>query len=136
MGEMMSTTDQWWDGERAARVRETDPASHVRMTVSERRKFARGVFSWNARLRLGTDVFSADLIDLSAGGARVCSSLVPRLDIELLLEVDKIGVFAARVIRRFSNSFALEFDLSDEQREALEAQLAIASDEQTPEIAA
>lgn len=99
-----------------------DPAGHASSVASGRRRYSRRVLSSGARLRIGLEngeSVVAKLIDISAGGARLRSVLVPRIGAKIAIELERLGTLPSRVLRRFSNGIAVEFDLTGDQREAL-----------------
>lgn len=100
----------------AAFSRRGDPIGHVRMSVSERRLYRRGRIAADATIKIHDETFSAELLDISAGGARLRCSVVPRAGTEIGVEVQGIGSFQAKVIRRLPNCVAVEFHFSENQR--------------------
>lgn len=106
--------------------RHVDPAGHIKLSASDRRRYSRGDINADVRLSLDPqtkEFFAAKLIDISAGGARLRSFLVPRIGATIAVEIERLGVLKARVVRRFSHSIAVEFDIADNQREAFACRL-------------
>ncbi len=97
-------------------ARRGDPTGHVRMSVAERREFRRDSVALRAALKINSESFSAEILDISAGGAQLRCSVVPRAGIEILLEMDGLGVLPARVIRRLPKTIAVEFTIPETQR--------------------
>ncbi|MFZ5834872.1 MAG: PilZ domain-containing protein [Pseudomonadota bacterium] len=100
----------------AALSRKGDPIGHVRMSLSERRQYQRGRIAAEARVKIHDETFAAELLDISAGGARLRCSVVPRAGTEIGVEVQGIGAFQAKVIRRLPNCIAVEFHFSENLR--------------------
>lgn len=100
-----------------SKLRRSDSASHVRTGIPERRRFSRGVIASEIRLHLDDEYYTAELIDISAGGAQLRSLVVLRVGAKIIVEVERLGAMAARVVRRLSNSIAIEFELSETMRE-------------------
>lgn len=94
-------------------TRRSDPAGHVPVSIPERRRFSRGVIASEIRLHMDEEYYTAELIDISAGGAQLRSPVVPRVGAKITVEVERLGAVAARVVRRLSNSIAIEFELPE-----------------------
>jgi len=97
-------------------TRRRDPAGHVRMSVAERRQYWRGAVTLSATLKINSESFSAELVDISAGGAQLRCSVVPRAGMLISIELEGFGAIPARVIRRLPRTIAVEFDLSETHR--------------------
>ncbi len=100
-----------------ARSRREDPAGHVRMSVAERREFQRNRVVLQAKLKINGESFSAELLDISTGGAQLRCSVVPGAGAVIGVELDGFGVLPARVVRRLPKTVAVEFDLAKKQRD-------------------
>ena len=61
-----------------ATSRRSDPAGHVRLSVAERRQYRRNAVNAEATLTINNEVYSAELLDISTGGAQLRCSVVPR----------------------------------------------------------
>lgn len=96
--------------------RRIDPAAHVRLHAAERRRHRRGEIHLHAVLRYESEAFVAQLTDISAGGAQLRCSLVPRLGAMIEMETEEFGKLSARVVRRLPRSLAVEFELPEEER--------------------
>ena len=107
-----------------ARPRRGDPARHVRLSLSERRRFQRGAIGVRASLIIQNESYTADILDISAGGAQLRCPVVLRPGAGIEIEISGLGLLQARVLRRSPNSISLEFDQSETQRAELAAALA------------
>lgn len=96
--------------------RRIDPAAHVRLHAAERRRHRRGEIHLHAVLRYESEVFVAQLTDISAGGAQLRCSLVPRLGAMIEMETEEFGSLSARVVRRLPRSLAVEFEFQEVER--------------------
>ena len=95
--------------------RRIDPAAHVRLHAAERRRHRRGEIHLHAVLRYEKEAFAAHLTDISAGGAQLRCSLVPRVGAVIELETKEFGILMARVVRRLPRSLAVEFELPENE---------------------
>lgn len=103
--------------------RRGDPTGHIRMSVTERRNHRRGAITSQAKLIIRNESYTAVIVDISAGGAQVRCTVVPRTGTEIAIEISGLGLLPARVIRRLPNSIAVEFYLTPSQRETFAATL-------------
>lgn len=106
----------WPGGETGPRLRREDNTRHVRLSVTERREFWRGSCALSATLILNNEAFSAELLDISAGGAQLRCSVVPGEGAEIGIEVSGFGLLHARVVRRLPKGIAVEFYFTELQR--------------------
>jgi len=97
-------------------TRRRDPAGHVRMSAAERRQYRRGAVALSATLKINSESFSAELVDISAGGAQLRCSVVPGAGMLISIELEGVGAIPARVIRRLPRTIAVEFDLPETHR--------------------
>jgi|GWRWMinimDraft_1066009.scaffolds.fasta_scaffold00615_2 hypothetical protein len=97
-------------------TRRRDPAGHVRLSVAERRQYRRGAVTLSATLKINDESFSAELVDISVGGAQLCCSVVPGAGMLISIELEGFGAVPARVIRRLPRAIAVEFDLPETHR--------------------
>jgi hypothetical protein len=88
----------------------------VRLSVSERRQFKRDAIAMRATLRINQESYSAELLDISVGGAQLRCSLVPRTGLLISIETEGLGVIPARVVRRLPRTIAVEFDIPETRR--------------------
>lgn len=91
--------------------RREDPVAHVRMSSSERRQYRRNVVDLEVTLNINNESFSAELLDISTGGARLRCSVVPRTGIDIILDLEGYGELPATVVRRLPTALAIEFKL-------------------------
>jgi len=75
------------DSHMTAFSRRGDPIGHVRMSVSERRLYRRGRIAVDASIKIHDESFSAELLDIFAGGARLRCAVVPRAGTEIGVDV-------------------------------------------------
>lgn len=94
-------------------TRRRDPVGHVRMSVAERRQYRRGALALSAALKINGETFSAELVDISAGGAQLRCSVVPREGMQISIELEGFGELPARVVRRLPRAMAVEFGLPE-----------------------
>lgn len=92
-------------------TRRGDPTGHVRMSVSERRQNRRGELSLEASLKINNETYSAEILDISSGGARLRCSVVPRNGASIAISLDGFADLPAVVIRRLPTAIAVEFRL-------------------------
>ncbi|MGK2871399.1 MAG: PilZ domain-containing protein [Alphaproteobacteria bacterium] len=106
----------WQSSDFGARALRRDAARHVRLSVAERRQFKRGLVALHVNLKINGETFSAELLDISAGGAQLRCSIVPRDGAKIDVEVSGFGLIRACVVRRLPKAIAVEFDLTELQR--------------------
>ncbi|MCK9993206.1 MAG: hypothetical protein Dbin4_01726 [Alphaproteobacteria bacterium] len=99
-----------------ASSRRSDPTGHVRLSVAERREYRRNPVKADAMLTINNEVYSAELLDISTGGAQLRCAVVPRNGMDVCFGLKGFGEVPARVVRRLPKSVALEFDLTHLQR--------------------
>ena len=87
---------------------------HVRVSADEKRRFIRNPVPLQIQVIADEDAFSAHVIDISAGGARLVCALVPRIGAAIELDIAEFGRVAGKVVRRFPYSFAVAFDIDAE----------------------
>jgi PilZ domain len=93
-------------------TRRGDPAGHVRLSVSERRQYRRDAPLLQTTLRINDEAYSAELLDISTGGARVRCSVVPKAGAEIIIGLEGFGDLPAQVVRRLPSAVAVEFKLA------------------------
>lgn len=96
---------------------------HIRVSADEKRRFIRNPVPLQIQVIADEDAFSAHIIDISAGGARVVCSLVPRIGATIQLEISDFGPVDGEVVRRFPYSFAVAFDIADDEQSRLQERL-------------
>ncbi len=94
-----------------------DSSDHIQLSLPERRRFSRSAICSNLRLLVNDESYAAKLIDISPSGAQVRTTVVPRMGVNIIIEVERLGAIPARVVRRLSNSIAIEFELPENMRE-------------------
>lgn len=87
---------------------------HIRVSTDEKRRFIRNPVPLQIQVIADEDAFSAHVIDISAGGARLVCALVPRIDAVIELDIAEFGRIRGKVVRRFPYSFAVAFDIDAE----------------------
>lgn len=92
----------------------TASTGHIRVSTDEKRRFIRNPVPLQIQVIADEDVFSAHVIDISAGGARLVCALVPRIDAAIELDIAEFGRIPGTVVRRFPYSFAVAFDIDPE----------------------
>jgi len=92
-------------------TRRGDPTGHVRMSVSERRQHNRGELALEASMKINNESYSAEILDISSGGARLRCSVVPRNGAGIAISLDGFVDLPAVVVRRLPTSIAVEFRL-------------------------
>lgn len=92
-------------------TRRGDPAGHVRLSASERRQYRRDAPLLQTTLRINDEAYSAELLDISTGGARVRCSVVPKTGAEIIIGLEGFGDLPAQVVRRLPSAVAVEFKL-------------------------
>lgn len=92
-------------------TRRGDPIGHVRMSVSERRKYRRDELSLSVTLTMNGESYSAEITEISAGGAQLRCSIVPKNGADILVGLAGYGDLPARVVRRLPSAIAIEFKL-------------------------
>ncbi len=97
--------------------RRGDPNGHVRLSAAERRNYRRSAVTMPALIRLTSEVYEANLIDISPGGAQLRCSVVPRIGADVGIELNGFDIIPARVVRRLPQSIAVEFDMPQHQRD-------------------
>ncbi len=92
-------------------TRRSDPAGHIRLSVSERRQYRREAPVLQTTLKINDEAYSAELLDISSGGARVRCSVVPKAGAEIIIGLEGFGELPAQVVRRLPSAVAVEFKL-------------------------
>ena len=80
-----------------AKIASTD---HIRVSADEKRRFIRNPVPLQIQVVADEDAFSAHVIDISAGGARLVCALVPRIGAAIELDIAEFGRVAGKVVRR------------------------------------
>ena len=93
--------------------------------TENRRKYQRSAVSLNGRLFVPAEDSEqpCQVVDLSAGSARVACEDVPPPSTFVILYVDGFGRFPAVTTRYHDGAIALRFDLSESRRERLTTQI-------------
>ncbi len=97
----------------------TASTGHIRVSADEKRRFIRNPVPLQIQVIADGDAFSAHVIDISAGGARLVCALVPRINAVIELDIAEFGRIRGQVVRRFPYSFAVAFDIEAERQSQL-----------------
>jgi hypothetical protein len=95
-------------------------------SLAERRRYKRERVDLMGRQFEATENREADckIADLSPGGARIVSDVVPPRGAQVVVYIDGFGRFEGNVARVERDGFAIQFNCSDHKRERVGKQLA------------
>jgi hypothetical protein len=101
------------------------PQSVARRVTENRRGYERSAVSLDGRLFVPAEDGEqpCQIVDLSAGSARVICEDVPPTATYVILYVDGFGRFPAVTTRYHDGAIAMRFDMSESRREKLTAQI-------------
>lgn len=103
----------------------TDDWTVIDHTLAERRRYKRERVELIGRHFEPAESREADckVTDLSAGGARILSGVVPPSGTQVVVYIDGFGRFEGSVVRVERDGFAIEFECSANKRERVSKQL-------------
>ena len=97
----------------------------VDRSLAERRRYKRERVNLMGRHFEPAENREADckIADISPGGARILSGVVPSPDAQVVVYIDGFGRFEGRVVRAARDGFAIQFNCSAHKRERVVKQL-------------
>lgn len=90
--------------------------------TSDRREYKRSSVSWTGKLSWGDETVRCDLVDISAGGARLQLARPVQYRVPVTLTIDQIGAFPGEIV--WHGGYCLAIRFLDGQREAQGAAVA------------
>ncbi len=94
------------------------------MSIRNRRKWKRHSNEIYAKVKFGETTHSTILSDISAGGVSIKGQFNIDIGDDVDISLDHFGDFAGRVIRKWDDGYAVEFDLDNDDQHSLQENLA------------
>ena len=92
--------------------------------ADERRTYQRTPVDQAVTLRDGGHWIECRITDVSAGGAAFQSDLRPAVNKEIVVRIDRLGLFACRILRHTEEGFAARFEAADFSLGSIDSDLA------------
>jgi hypothetical protein len=105
----------------------TDKDKLVEKARAERRRFKRVPVSLSGRLFVPAESREAHckIADMSPGGARIASDVIPSIGMQVVVYIDGFGRFEGVVARPDDTGFGIQFNCSQHKRERVAEQLTL-----------
>jgi len=105
----------------------TDKEELIEQAKSERRRFKRVPVELSGRLFVPAENQEAvcKVLDMSPGGARIGSDILPANGTQVVVYIDGFGRFEGKVARPVEGGFGIEFNCSAHKRERVAEQLTL-----------